>query len=248
MSNIIAERILTLRRNANERQEDLAKALNCNRGTIANYEKGARTPDAETLAQIAKHYNTTTDYIVGLSDVTTSNITVKEICDYTGLNEKSINQLHFFKKAVNGSVSLEDIPEEYLKYFLNKSIDEKQSIESYIFKIRNAIAYINQLIQSKHLLRISGIACQWCYLAGEERYREEYIYIKYCVKLLNELKFEAPEVNFAINEVISLAVKACSDNSTKNAEEIIDIFSEFLHSKCENCENNKEGADNGKHN
>ena len=74
------------------------------------------------------------------------------------------------------------------------------------------------------------------------------MYIKNCVELLNELEFEFPEENFAINEIISLVAKACSDNSTKNAEEIIDIFSEFLHSECEKCENNKGGADNGKHN
>lgn len=240
MSNIIAERILTLRRNANERQEDLAKALNCNRGTIANYEKGARTPDAETLAKIAKHYNTTTDYIVGLSDVTTSNITVTEICDYTGLNEKSINQLHFFKKAVNGSVSLEDIPEEYLKYFLNKSIDEKQSIESYIFKIRNAIAYINQLIQSKHLLHISDYAYEWYSLEGEERNGEEYIYIKYCVKLLNELEFEVPKIQIDIDETINSIVKACSSDTTKFVDELINTISEHM---CSECENNKGGAE-----
>ena len=242
------KRIRELREAAAETQEDLAKHLEVKRQIISYYENVTRVPNIEHLMLIACHYNTTTDYLLCLSDVTTYDITVKEICDYTGLGEKSVNQLHLFKKAVNGSVSLEDIPKEHLKYYFNKSIDEKQSVESYIFKIRNAIAYINQLIQSKHLLRISGIACQWYYFAGEERYREEYMYIKNCVKLLNELEFEFPEENFAINEIISLVAKACSDNSTKNAEEIIDIFSEFLHSECEKCENNKGGADNGKHN
>lgn len=245
MSNIIAERILTLRQKANERQEDLAQALNCNRGTIANYEKGARTPDAETLAQIAQHYNTTTDYIVGLSDVTTSNITVKEICDYTGLNEKSINQLYLLKKASNGEFDLENVPEEYLEYSLDKSINEQLSVESYTFKAQNAVTYLNQLIQSKHLLHISDYAYEWYFLAGEECDREEYIYIKYCVKLLNELNFEVPKIPTDIGEVIHSAIQACSGDTTKIANDLTNIIYEHM---CSECENNKGGADNGKHN
>lgn len=245
MSNIIAERILTLRRNANERQEDLAKALNCNRGTIANYEKGARTPDAETLAQIAKHYNTTTDYIVGLSDVTTSNITVKEICDYTGLNEKSINQLYLLKKASNGEFDLENVPEEYLEYSLDKSINEQLSVESYTIKTKNAITYLNQLIQSKHLLHISQYAYEWYCFDDELRNKDEYIYIKSCVKLLNELEFEVPEIQIDIDEVINKVAKVCSVDTTKTVDELINIISGYM---CSECENNKGGADNGKHN
>lgn len=145
MSNIIAERILTLRRNANERQEDLAKALNCNRGTIANYEKGARTPDAETLAQIAKHYNTTTDYIVGLSDVTTSNITVKEICDYTGLCEETINVLHIRQKATNEFSASEE--ETELHKICNKAIqDYIPAFSDYINKYQNALKEKKKLL------------------------------------------------------------------------------------------------------
>ena len=146
MSNIIAERILTLRQNANERQEDLAQALNCNRGTIANYEKGARTPDAETLAQIAKHYNTTTDYIVGLSDVTTSDITVKEICDYTGLCEETINILHIREEATNRFSERE---EAELHKICDKAIqDYIPAFSDYINKYQNVLKEKKELLSA----------------------------------------------------------------------------------------------------
>lgn len=147
MSNIIAERILTLRQNANERQEDLAQALNCNRGTIANYEKGARTPDAETLAQIARHYNTTTDYIVGLSDVTTSNITVKEICDYTGLCEETINILHIREEATNRFSDREE--EAELHKICDKAIqDYIPAFSDYINKYQNVLKKKKELLSA----------------------------------------------------------------------------------------------------
>ena len=140
MSNIIAERILTLRQNANERQEDLAQALNCNRGTIANYEKGARTPDAETLAQIAKHYNTTTDYIVGLSDVPTADKDIKFICDYLGLDEKSIQSI----KTKDNIMMSTRTPFEYSE-LITLFFDE------YINIYRGVL---NQFLQSKCFLDI----------------------------------------------------------------------------------------------
>lgn len=146
MSNIIANRILTLRQNANERQEDLAQALNCNRGTIANYEKGARTPDAETLAQIAKHYNTTTDYIVGLSDVTTSDITVKEICDYTGLCEETINILHIREETTN---RFSERGEAELHKICDKAIqDYIPAFSDYINKYQNVLKEKKELLSA----------------------------------------------------------------------------------------------------
>lgn len=163
MSNIIAERILTLRQNANERQEDLAQALNCNRGTIANYEKGARTPDAETLAQIAKHYNTTTDYIVGLSDVSTSNITVKEICDYTGLCEETINILHIREEATNRFSEREE--EAELHKICDKAIqDYIPAFSDYINKYQNVLKEKKELLSAvisdiKKTGKVSGKNC-----------------------------------------------------------------------------------------
>ena len=34
--------------------EDLAEVLGCNRGSLANYETGKRTPDIDTIIKIAK--------------------------------------------------------------------------------------------------------------------------------------------------------------------------------------------------
>lgn len=234
------KRIRELREAAAETQEDLAKHLDVKRQIISYYENGTRVPNLEHLMLIACHYNTTTDYLLCLSDVTTSNITIKEICDYTGLNEKSINQLYLLKKASNGEFDLENVPEEYLEYSLDKSINEQLSVESYTIKTKNAITYLNQLIQSKHLLHISQYAYEWYCFDDELRNKDEYIYIKSCVKLLNELEFEVPEIQIDIDEVINKVAKVCSVDTTKTVDELINIISGYM---CSECENNKGGAE-----
>ena len=62
----IGTRIAELRKSAGEKQEDLAEVLGCNRGSLANYETGKRTPDVETIIKIAQHYGTTTNKLMSI--------------------------------------------------------------------------------------------------------------------------------------------------------------------------------------
>ena len=46
------------------------------------------------IIKIAKHYGTTTDYLLGATDNKTIDITIQNISKYTGLNEESISFLN----------------------------------------------------------------------------------------------------------------------------------------------------------
>lgn len=61
-------RITELRKRRNYTQQQVADYLGISRGAYANYEIGNREPDADTLAKLAELYDTTTDYILGLTD------------------------------------------------------------------------------------------------------------------------------------------------------------------------------------
>lgn len=89
-SETIGKRIAELRKRAGEKQEELAQILGCNRGSLANYETGKRTPDIETIIKIAKHYNTTTDYLFGLTKTSMTDVQIKPICDYFEVDENTI--------------------------------------------------------------------------------------------------------------------------------------------------------------
>lgn len=61
-------RIRELREDNDLLQKDLAKYLNCTQVAYSRYELGTRDIPTEVLIALAKFYNTTTDYILGLSE------------------------------------------------------------------------------------------------------------------------------------------------------------------------------------
>lgn len=89
------ERIKLCRKNAGLTQEELAEKLHVKRQIISYYESDSeRTPNIDILATMAQLFNTTTDYLLGLTDVQSSDTKIKAICEYTGLSEEAIKQLH----------------------------------------------------------------------------------------------------------------------------------------------------------
>ena len=61
-------RIRDLREDNDLTQKDLAKLLGCTQQTYSRYETGEITIDINSLIKLAKFYNTSLDYLVGLSD------------------------------------------------------------------------------------------------------------------------------------------------------------------------------------
>ena len=49
-------------------QRELARSLKLSPSTVAMYETGQRTPDAETIMILADFFNTTTDFLLGRTD------------------------------------------------------------------------------------------------------------------------------------------------------------------------------------
>lgn len=65
----IGERILSLRLKFNITQEELAKKLNIKRQTIHKYENNIiKNIKYETIVKLAKIFNTTPEYLLGLDD------------------------------------------------------------------------------------------------------------------------------------------------------------------------------------
>ena len=65
---MIGERLLCLRKDAELTQDELAAILNINKHSISSYERDkSEPPDAIKIA-IAKHFNVSVDYLLGLTD------------------------------------------------------------------------------------------------------------------------------------------------------------------------------------
>lgn len=93
----VNEIIKKLRTERGLTQNDLAAMMNCNRQKIADWERGKSTPSADDLILLSKKFNVSADYLLGLTDVTATDKDIKFICDYTGLSEKAVDVLSFYR-------------------------------------------------------------------------------------------------------------------------------------------------------
>ncbi len=63
------QRIRDLREDRDLRQKDLAAVLQCTQVSYSHYELGKRDIPTDVLIKLAAFYNTSTDYLLGLTDV-----------------------------------------------------------------------------------------------------------------------------------------------------------------------------------
>lgn len=65
----LGQRIRELRREKNLTQSELGKLLNKTKNNISQYETDKRSPDPVTLQRLAEIFNTSTDYLLGCTDI-----------------------------------------------------------------------------------------------------------------------------------------------------------------------------------
>lgn len=104
-----SKRFIEIRTQNGMTQEELSKSLEVALQTIKNYEKAGsqnvRDPingdrinaiagmKIETLFKMAKKFNVSADYLLGLSDIATPNLNVQEMHKMTGLTEENVTSL-----------------------------------------------------------------------------------------------------------------------------------------------------------
>lgn len=62
------QRIRDLREDKDMTQTQMAEILNCSQRVYSNYEKGEQDIPTDILIALAKFHNTSTDYILGLTN------------------------------------------------------------------------------------------------------------------------------------------------------------------------------------
>lgn len=68
MDILFSERLKQLRLDANLKQSELANILNTTQRRISYFEMGKIEPDLHTLCSIAKFFDISVDYLLGLKD------------------------------------------------------------------------------------------------------------------------------------------------------------------------------------
>ncbi len=78
---------------------ELAAILGVTPEMVRRYCEAKEFPSTKKLLTIARYFNVSLDYLIGLSDVKNPNAEIKAICEYTGLSEKSVAFLHHLNES-----------------------------------------------------------------------------------------------------------------------------------------------------
>ncbi|MCH5300947.1 MAG: helix-turn-helix transcriptional regulator [Ruminococcus sp.] len=98
-----AKRLTDLREKRGLKRQEVAddEKVKISRASLEYYEKGKRKPDIEILAKLADFYGVSTDYLLGLSDVPTTDKDLQFVCDYTELHCDVLDNLTHNPTCVN---------------------------------------------------------------------------------------------------------------------------------------------------
>lgn len=72
---------------------EVAKRAGISVQSVGNYINGTRKPDCEIIAKLSKVLDVSSDWLIGLTDVSTPDITIQEIHRALGISETAISNL-----------------------------------------------------------------------------------------------------------------------------------------------------------
>ena len=130
------ERLVKLRNKVpNLTQWDLSKELGVNRSTIPKLETGERKLSTHILHQLAQYYNTSADYILGLTEVSHTDDPLPA-CDKLGLSDRA-------------TIILEKLRERGLSSQILSKMIEHECFDAFLAQIENAIFRFDDAYKGK---------------------------------------------------------------------------------------------------
>ena len=97
-NTVFAKRLRELIESTGVSQAELANSVGVTRQAINSYSLGNTVPNSDVLTDIAKYFDVSSDYLLGLIDIKSNDITVKSICEEIGLSDKSVNLLIYLNR------------------------------------------------------------------------------------------------------------------------------------------------------
>lgn len=135
--------------NKNKKQtiQEVSDATGIPKSTISEIENDKREPGAGIIRKLAEYYGVSSDFLLGLSDIKTTDTTVQSIIEYTGLSEDNVDFLHVRKEnrkeylvleAENGIVTIDaNMPYLDLLNDLIRIVFTKEMIQYYVVLQQN---------------------------------------------------------------------------------------------------------------
>ena len=228
-SKITGTRIAELRKEKGLTQENLAKEFHIDSSLIGHYERG-RKISIDMLCQIAKYFETSTDYLLGLTNCKTPKTDYRAFCDATGIDDTAVEileEINFVYKGqylipiINYLIKQEKLPpdetffEEKYSQIENSKMTDKEK-KKYIRKV--------QSIYERMYKRWKDKSCQPVLSSIEDYFMVKAEDINLCLTLSGELKKEE-EIT---NEIDKLYIRKKISNQKLLEEVCLEEINENL--------------------
>ena len=142
--------------NSRMTREQIADKVQCDTSSITKYYNGDRYPKTDVIIKLAKLFNVSTDYLLGVTDVATTDKDLKFVCDYTGLDEKSINFFHF-NNSIKEKTNFNEEAIEFLQFLISK-IHYTPSFSMNIYDVRANTTVLVEAYEKSIKKRKNGFA------------------------------------------------------------------------------------------
>lgn len=86
-------RLRELRKEKGVSQDTVSKELKISKSTLGLWETGDTLPDAKGIFDLSLYYGVSTDYLLGKTEITSTDLKIREVCEYIGLSESSVKNI-----------------------------------------------------------------------------------------------------------------------------------------------------------
>lgn len=91
----LGKKLQLLREAKGKTQAEVAEELGLkSRETVKQWESWDRHIKARDLKKLAEYYDVSSDYLLGISDVVTSDPDIRKVCEFTNLSDRAVMNLH----------------------------------------------------------------------------------------------------------------------------------------------------------
>ena len=219
IQNVIGLRINELLAKNNAKQKELAKYLGVTDNTVSYFVSGKRTPNIEQIKNIATFFKTSSDYILGLSDVAATDTNIQSICKYTGLSEKALK------------LFTDDIPN--MEYAYDRDTNTK---------LNYVIATVNSFFENetfrKFILDLDDI-CVGAFLHAHNEHYE-----KHNSNIMNDDEFKGYITDYIVSEMYDIKCYKINKILDKIISSITFDVAQYMY-KTAYSKMSKEGVTNG---
>ncbi len=145
----IGNKIKTLREKKGLTQLELSKDLNVVRQTVAQWENQERDLKTGAIISLSKYFNVSADYLLGLTENTSTNISEIGISNKTGFSTSTVENI--LDLPIEFKIILDKIINELLKSDLLEKFEELKANNIKLINLYQTDSIYNKLVEDEEL-------------------------------------------------------------------------------------------------